>query len=1039
MKKPCLPDLFNPIVFQISKQEYIGGSEVQINKNFIKIESALYSMNSIGAIKYSLQSEDHDGWVLASDGRCLPKNAFPQLQRIDTTVITDDTTHFSIPPIGYLEGNLCDSRTVTSITYTREETVERDPRPVRVNGFPLGSGKMSTGVPYKISYSFYENPKKKITAYNTTVKKRYLDVQKTESLFSDSNLFGGFEGQVIIAPDNGPDSFETKASKAKNIYRDSWIEIEFDVPVPANKVFFAIENVAAWQNMKITVSGGTASILDFNIIDNFGKPEEQKLICKRVIDKTKKEKFFPTNSKDGYKQGTNLANDGESIKQWCRLKGYDNGKPIETRQWDSPGDNRVVKWNKSKKKFETLSGSEYNNYVYKLECVGKIIPCVKSPDDTEPRTTHTLSYSNDGNLVINSPYKNTRGNIIGSWSENTVKKLRFSATQDIRDMVVFMLGEAFPYPEIEEVSEIPEIKIEQIFEKAKLNGFVYVGPSFPTFVEYPFEECPSLFEPEKYFLECDVLTSIATTTPYNSVYFTANSGISSINWSNGIYTDFVIQTDYDYKEILFGLDDIKKFMKSRFPLTVLNESNGYWIGKSPDPYIKVRLTSPTNLRVNVVSGVPVSLPLIARGTLPSIEGQIDWGDGSTSYIFPNQNPTHVYTSSGNYTVTFRGVLREMGWLSNTPSNNKNYFTGVSAWGDSGLSSVSFEGASITVLNSNLPTSVKSLKNLFKNCNSVPSNISQLSVSGIEIFDGIFYGYTGTTNVDINSWNVTNAKSMKESFSNITSNATPIISSWNVSGVKDMSSMFAYSNIVPVISTWNVGNVTTMESMFLSNQSGNINLSGWKPYKLENVKYMFSQIINSNINLNSWVVSSVRNFDYMFSESIAINPNVSNWDVSNALSIEGMFYGTVGYTPNVTNWNTKSVLNAKKCFSQMQAGLNITVTNWNLSSCIYFDEMFMGSASINPNITNWNFAGLRKYYLENLNRDTGLFNIFNGCGITKSPSQDNLEKALNTFVDEIFGTGIEIKVQYVNVGTIPGFDNIIDPNKFILLNNNWIIS
>ena len=899
MKKPCLPELFNPIVFQIREGDYIGGSEVRINQNFKNIESTLFSIRSIGSTKYSLQSEDHDGWLLASEGRCLQKNAFPQLQRLNGELVLDNESHYFIPPLGYMEGALCESNTTTSFKIEEDVTKEG---PTKITGFRPGSGKTSKGVSYNLKYSLFETKKKKVSV--RSVKNRNL--KNNTTLSSDNNIFGPFEGVAIVAPDNPKNDKETVPSNNNNLFRSGWLELEFDVPVQINTVFFAIENVAGWKEMKLEVSGGTASITDFNIVDSYG-----------------------------------------------------------------------------------LTASQ-----------------VKTP------TNHSPVFNSDGSFSLLVPWKNSRGLILGSWSEKTVKKIKFSAKQDIRDSVVFMFGEARPSPDVINKKIVPIINTE--FEKAILNGFIYVGPPNPHFVPPRSEDCPQLFVPEKYILECNELPLSASTAPYSSVYFSKDDGKTPLEWADGYYTDFLFETDYSYSVSLYGLDGISDFMGKRFPLSTLRESDGFWVGPSPDPYIKVRLTQPMTLRVNAISNRETYIPLIARGNLPFNEGVVDWGDGETSLIAANSNPKHIYTSSGNYTVTYRGTLREIGWLNS--GIDKTRFSGVSSWGGTGITAISFAESSISILDPNLPESVLSIKNIFKECLTVPNSISSLDVSNVEIFDGAFYNYLGNTLPSINSWDVSNGISMKEMFINYTAATVPTISSWDVSNVKDMSYMFAGSNMVPTISSWDVENVETMESMFRANTSSTIDISTWIPYKLKNVSNMFRGTMTLNPSFASWTTSSIEYFDYMFAETGIANPNVSAWDMTNALSIEGMFFASDAANPIVTNWNTRRLKKANQCFAYMTLGSNVNVSAWNVSSCNEFNSMFQNSLNINPNITNWDFSGLRNAYLQlGQTGDYGLNDIFNGSGLT----QGNLDAAINNFYENVYLGGVGApNINSVVVGSVP---------------------
>ena len=71
----------------------------------------------------------------------------------------------------------------------------------------------------------------------------------------------------------------------------------------------------------------------------------------------------------------------------------------------------------------------------------------------------------------------------------------------------------------------------------------------------------------------------------------------------------------------------------------------------------------------------VVLPLLSGGTY---SGTIDWGDGGPTSTLSYANRTHVYASSGIYTITISGTIE--GWRF-ASGGDKSKITDISNWGN----------------------------------------------------------------------------------------------------------------------------------------------------------------------------------------------------------------------------------------------------------------------------------------------------------------------------------------------------------------------
>jgi hypothetical protein len=97
-----------------------------------------------------------------------------------------------------------------------------------------------------------------------------------------------------------------------------------------------------------------------------------------------------------------------------------------------------------------------------------------------------------------------------------------------------------------------------------------------------------------------------------------------------------------------------------------------------------------------------------------------------------------------------------------------------------------------------------------------------------------------------------------------------------------------------------------------------------------------------------------------SSNFHINTDVSNWNVSNCKDFSQMFNITINANPNVENWNVGS----GEIFNGMffRSGMSRNLSNWNMSKAIDISEMFLGGTFIPltfpiTGIENWNVSNV----------------------------------------------------------------------------------
>jgi surface protein len=264
--------------------------------------------------------------------------------------------------------------------------------------------------------------------------------------------------------------------------------------------------------------------------------------------------------------------------------------------------------------------------------------------------------------------------------------------------------------------------------------------------------------------------------------------------------------------------NVRAIYNSGDPTDLSGESGliGYWLLGDSDTYptITDRSTNSNDgTMTNMVSGdivtdVPDSaftftmntenagsatktfvLPLANDG---SINMLVDWGDSSSDTItaYDDSETTHVYDSTGTYTIKITGTIR--GWYFNG-GGDKLKILNISKWGDFNFTK----------------------KNAFKRCTNLTSNATDIPAVNLTDFAFMFESCTAWNPSNISSWDMSGVTRINWMFFGCTNFNQPI-GAWDTSNVYELSYMlYNCSAFDQNLSNWNVASVTNY-SQFMGN-------------------------------------------------------------------------------------------------------------------------------------------------------------------------------------------------------------------------------
>jgi surface protein len=229
------------------------------------------------------------------------------------------------------------------------------------------------------------------------------------------------------------------------------------------------------------------------------------------------------------------------------------------------------------------------------------------------------------------------------------------------------------------------------------------------------------------------------------------------------------------------------------------------------------------------------------GLLGAVNVSIDWGDNTPPSVATTAGVvSHTYATAGEYTIRVSGVLTGFGQDRSVldsendpgPLIGAQYLTGVSSFGDLGLTSLDFaffSASNLASVPSVLPSTVVSMSGMFAGASLFDQSLNSWDTGSVTDMSWMFAG-TSLFNQSLNSWDTGSVTDMSGMFDGASSFNQPL-NSWDTSNVTAMNAMFRdASSFNQSLSSWNVSLVTDMENMLdstaLSTANYDATLDGW---------------------------------------------------------------------------------------------------------------------------------------------------------------------------------------------------------------------
>ena len=265
---------------------------------------------------------------------------------------------------------------------------------------------------------------------------------------------------------------------------------------------------------------------------------------------------------------------------------------------------------------------------------------------------------------------------------------------------------------------------------------------------------------------------------------------------------------------------------------------------------------------------------------------------------------------------------------------------------------------------------------FSNCDKLENieNLNFLNTDSITNMNGMFYGCSSITSLDLSNFNTSKVINMSAMFFECSSLKSLNLSSFNTSNVTNMGEMFdyCYSLTRLDLSSFNTSNVTDMRFMFkLCSSLTNLDIKSFNTSKVPSMCNMFEGCSAlTSLDVSSFDTSNVTDMSCMFNScSSLINLDLSSFNTSNVTDMSCMFIECSSLTSlDLVGFNTSNVTDMSSMFVCCSSLTNLYIGSFDTSNVTDMSSMFDGCSSLT-------IIDLSKFNTENV---TNMHGVFGGC-------------------------------------------------------------
>ena len=396
----------------------------------------------------------------------------------------------------------------------------------------------------------------------------------------------------------------------------------------------------------------------------------------------------------------------------------------------------------------------------------------------------------------------------------------------------------------------------------------------------------------------------------------------------------------------------------------------------------------------VSSGDTIVLPSYDTLPLPTLDYDVDWGDGNSDSNVTTKDKTHTYTFGGGGTKVFQVVItNQFHSLRMNRSNSLGYtsnqdrLTNMVQWGTD--------------------TTWSSLGYMFQNCGNMEYTATDFpDISNLAESSNVremFRQCASVVDLDLSNWtNTANLTTLYAMFYDMDSLETLNLTNWDTSNVVSgtnicMNSGSAVNGCEFIMPDLDWSSIGSLSSMFYQTHVKSIDVSGWTFGKSIAINSLFrtteegSSGPSFSIDISTWNNTGyITNLNDFISRSDMTSLNATGIDTSNVTSMDrfASHCDKLTHITGLDEFDATSVTTATAMFQgadifDFGATKSNFGSNWgpNLGSCTSLSNFFYSTGSTTPsstvvNVADWDTSAV-----------TTFLNFMNGCKWTGGGNPD----------------------------------------------------